>query len=150
MPRKFNSLYPKFGRPSIPPEYLLRALLLQVLFSIRSERQLMEQMNYNLLFRWLTGLSADDVVWNPTVLSKNRERLMQGGMADEFFRQTLIAADERSLISKEHFTVDSTLLEAATSPKSFQHKGSKQNKTDDDQGNPSVSFHGEKRRIDTH
>ncbi len=110
----------------------------------------MEQMNYNLLFRWLTGLSADDVVWNPTVLSKNRERLMQGGMADEFFRQTLIAADERSLISKEHFTVDSTLLEAATSPKSFQHKGSKQNKTDDDQGNPSVSFHGEKRRIDTH
>ncbi len=112
---RFDEMYPAFGWPSIPPEYLLRALLLQVLFSVRSERQLMEQTNYNLLYRWFIGLSADDPVWDASVSSKNRDRLMEGGIADEFFRGVLEVADDRGLISDEHFTVDATLLEAAAS-----------------------------------
>ncbi len=147
---RFDEMYPAFGRPSIPPEYLLRALLLQVLFSVRSERQLMEQTNYNLLYRWFIGLSADDPVWDASVFSKNRDRLMEGGIADEFFRGVLEVADDRGLISEEHFTVDATLLEAAASLKSFQKKDGRQSPSDDDPGNPFVSFHGEKRRNDTH
>lgn len=146
----FDQIYTDFGRPSIPPEYLLRALLLQVLFSIRSERQLMEQTNYNLLYRWFIGLSADDPVWNPSVFSKNRDRLMEGGVADDFFRGVLEVADDNGLIGDEHFTIDGTLLEAAASLKSFQKKGQQRSKSDDDPGNPSVSFHGEKRKNDTH
>ena len=148
--KKLGRLYSYGGRPSIPPEYLLRALLLQVLFSIRSERQLMEQMNYNMLYRWFTGLNADDPVWVPTVFTKNRDRLMEGGVADEFFKQVLIIADDGGLISDEHFTVDGTLLEAAASLKSFQPKEGARDDSDDDPGNPSVSFHGKKRRNDTH
>lgn len=148
---QFEKLYSGRGRPSIPPEYLLRALLLQVLFSVRSERQLMEQTNYNLLYRWFIGLSADDPVWNASVFSKNRDRLMKGGIADAFFRGVLEIADDRGLISEEHFTIDGTLLEAAASLKSFQKKDSAQpSDSDDDPGNPSVSFHGEKRSNKTH
>jgi transposase len=148
---RFGEIYSHLGRPSIPPEYLLRALLLQVLFSVRSERQLMEQTNYNLLFRWFIGLSADDPVWDASVFSKNRDRLLEGGIADEFFRGVLEVADDRGLISDEHFTIDGTLLEAAASLKSFQKKGvDRSHPDDDDPGNPSVNFHGEKRRNDTH
>lgn len=146
----FREMYSKVGRPSIPPEYLLRGLLLQVLFSIRSERQLMEQMHYNLLFRWFVGLNADDPVWVPTVFTKNRDRLMRGGIADKFFEAVLVQADEQGLLSEEHFTVDGTLLEAAASLKSFQPREGAQDDSDDDRGNPSVDFHGKKRKNETH
>lgn len=148
--RDFGEMYSKMGRPSIPPEYLLRGLLLQVLFSIRSERQLMEQVHYNLLFRWFVGLNADDPVWVPTVFSKNRERLMKGGIADKFFEAVLVKADEQGLLSEEHFTVDGTLLEAAASLKSFQPREGTHDDSDDDPGNPSVDFHGKKRKNETH
>ena len=146
----FAELYSIMGRPSIPPEYLLRALLLQVLYSVRSERQLMEQLNYNLLFRWFVGLSADDPVWVPTVFSKNRDRLMRGGIADKFFDAVLTQADDHNFLSEEHFTVDGTLLEAAASLKSFQPKSGEKDDSDDDPGNPSVDFHGKKRKNETH
>lgn len=119
---RFGDLYSKLGRPSIAPEKLLRALLLQVFYSIRSERMLMEQLEYNLLFRWFVGLSMDDEVWDATVFSKNRERLMRGEIAQAFFEAVLLQARERQLLSDEHFTVDGTLLEAWASKKSFQKK----------------------------
>src|SRR5216117_223100 len=108
----FSALYSAFGRPSIPPEKLLRALLLQVLYTIRSERMLMEQLEYNLLFRWFVGLNIDDPVWDPTVFSKNRDRLLAANVAALFFQAVLDEATARDLISDEHFTVDGTLLEA--------------------------------------
>lgn len=148
--RDFGEMYSRMGRPSIPPEYLLRGLLLQVLFSIRSERQLMEQMHYNLLYRWFVGLNADDPVWVPTVFTKNRDRLMKNGIADKFFEAVLVKADEQKLLSEEHFTVDGTLLEAAASLKSFQPREGAQDDSDDDPGNPSVDFHGKKRKNETH
>src|SRR5437870_12588914 len=117
--RKFTRMYSDIGRPSIPPEKLLRALLLQVLYTIRSERLLMEQLDYNLLFRWFVGLNMDDAVWDPTVFSKNRERLLAGDMAEAFFARVLAQARERGLLSDEHFTVDGTLIEAWASLKSF-------------------------------
>jgi transposase len=101
----FERLYSHTGRPSIPPERLLRALLLQVLYSIRSERMLMEQLDYNLLFRWFVGLSMDDRIWDPTVFTKNRDRLLRGQIAVLFFEQVLAEARERGLTSDEHFTV---------------------------------------------
>ena len=110
----------KFGRPSIPPEQLLRALLLQVLYTIRSERQLMEQLDYNLLFRWFVGLGMDDAVWSPTTFTKNRDRLLDGDIAAAFFEAVVIHADRARLLSDEHFTVDGTLLEAWASHKSFR------------------------------
>ena len=110
--RKFRSLYSQTGRPSIPPEHLLRALLLQVLYTIRSERLLMEQLEYNLLFRWFVGLEMDDRVWNVTVFTKNRDRLLQGEIAEAFFQAVLEEAREHGLLSDEHFTVDGTLIEA--------------------------------------
>jgi transposase len=119
---RFGRLYSKKGRRSIPPEKLLRALLLQVLYSIRSERMLMEQLQYNLLFRWFVGLNMDDSVWNGTVFSKNRERLLRGDIAQAFFEAVVEQARERNLLSDEHFTVDGTLLEAWASKKSFQKK----------------------------
>ena len=119
---RFGRLYSKKGRRSIPPEKLLRALLLQVLYSIRSERMLMEQLQYNLLFRWFVGLNMDDSVWNGTVFSKNRERLLRGDIAQAFFEAVVKQARERNLLSDEHFTVDGTLLEAWASKKSFQKK----------------------------
>src|SRR5256884_9307447 len=119
---RFNKLYAKTGRPSIAPEKLLRAFLLQALYSVRSERMLMEQLDYNLLFRWFVGLNMDDAIWDVTVFTKNRERLLDGDIAEAFFQAVLQQARERNLLSDEHFTVDGTLLEAWASLKSFQRK----------------------------
>jgi transposase len=119
---RFARLYSRLGRRSVAPEKLLRALLLQVLYSIRSERLLMEQLEYNLLFRWFVGLDMDEAVWDATVFSKNRERLIRGDIAQAFFEAVLEQAHEKNLLSDEHFTVDGTLLEAWASKKSFQKK----------------------------
>ncbi len=147
--REFARLYPKTGRPSIPPEKLLRALLLQLLYSVRSERQLMEQLHYNLLFRWFVGLSMDDPVWDATVFTKNRERLLQGDIARVFFERVLAQAKARQLLSTEHFTVDGTLIEAWASLKSFTKKDAAV-APPDDPGNPTVNFHGDSRSNATH
>jgi transposase len=120
---RFGALYVKFGRPSVPPEKLLRALLLQALYRIRSERQLMEQLDFNILFRWFVGLGLDDAVWSPTTFTKNRDRLLDGDIAAAFFEAVLILAEAKALLSDEHFTVDGTLLEGWASQKSFQRKG---------------------------
>jgi transposase len=119
--RRFSKLYAKIGRPSIAPEKLLRALLLQVLYSVRSERMLMEQLDYNLLFRWFVGLNMDDAIWDVTVFTKNRERLLAGDIAEAFFEAVLLQARQRDLLSYEHFTVDGTLLEVWAGQKSFRH-----------------------------
>jgi transposase len=145
---RFGALYVHFGRPSIPPEKLLRALLLQALYTIRSERQLMEQLDYNLLFRWFVGLGMDDAVWVPTTFTKNRDRLLDGDIAAAFFEAVVQQAELAQLLSHEHFTVDGTLLEAWASHKSFRPR-------DEDPpppagGNPTVNFHGERRANDTH
>jgi transposase len=145
----FDQIYVAFGRPSIAPEKLLRALLLQVLYTIRSERMLMEQLEYNLLFRWFVGLNVDDPVWVPTVFSKNRDRLLEGDIARKFFDQVLAQAGEAGLTSDEHFSVDGTLIEAWASQKSFQRKDEAA-PPPDDPGNPTVNFHGETRCNDTH
>jgi len=118
----FSALYSPLGRPSIAPEKLLRALLLQILFSVRSERLLMEQLAYNLLFRWFVGLNMDDPVWDATVFSKNRDRLLKGDIARQFFAAVVEQARAQGLLSDEHFTVDGTLLEAWASMKSYQEK----------------------------
>src|SRR3954447_13490542 len=146
----FKGLYSTFGRPSIPPEKLLRALLLQVLYTVRSERMLMEQLEYNLLFRWFVGLNMDDAVWVPTVFSKNRDRLLEGDIAGKFFAQVLEQARTADLLSDEHFSVDGTLIEASASHKSFQRKDRPAPSPSDDPGNPTVNFHGEKRSNETH
>lgn len=147
---QFEKLYARVGRPSVPPERLLRALLLQVMYSVRSERMLMEQLDYNLLFRWFVGLGMDDAVWVPTVFSKNRDRLLEGDVARQFFEQVLAQAREKGLTSDEHFTVDGTLVEAWAGQKSFRPKdGQARTPDDDDPGNPTVNFHGEKRCNDT-
>src|SRR5712664_4195398 len=148
--RKFTRMYSEIGRPSIAPEKLLRALLLQVLYTIRSERLLMEQLEYNLLFRWFVGLNMDEPVWVPTVFSKNRDRLLEGEIAAKFFAQVLDQARANDLLSDEHFSVDGTLIEAWASQKSFQRKDENQAPPPDDPGNPTVNFHGEKRSNDTH
>ena len=119
---KLDALYSTVGRPSIPPEKLLRALLLQVLYTLRSERLLMEELDYNLLFRWFVGLNMDDPVWDATVYCKNRERLLKGEVAQAFFQEVLKLAGEYHLLSDEHFTVDGTLIEAWASLKSFKKK----------------------------
>jgi transposase len=147
--RRFAALYPKTGRRSIAPEKLLRALLLQVLYSVRSERLLMEQLQYNLLFRWFVGLSMDDRVWDVTVFTKNRERLLRGDIAEAFFQRVLGLARAEQLLSDEHFSVDGTLIQAWAGQKSFVRKG-KTPPPPDDPGNPTVNFHGEKRRNATH
>ena len=120
MSRRFASLYATTGRPSIPPEQLLRALLLQVLYTVRSERLLMEELNYNLLFRWFVGLNMDDPVWHPTTFTKNRDRLLSGDVAAAFFDAVQAHARAAGLLSDEHFTVDGTQLEAWASLKSFR------------------------------
>src|SRR5262249_29628527 len=140
----------KTGRPSIPPEKLLRALLLQVLYSVRSERQLIEQLDYNLLFRWFVGLPMDAPVWDPTVFTKNRERLLQGDIAQAFFARVLEQARTRALLSAEHFTVDGTLVEAWASHKSFKPKTAPPTAPPDDPGNPTVDLRGERRSNATH
>lgn len=145
---EFDRLYVRWGRPSIAPEKLLRGLLLQQLYTIRSERQLVEQLQYNLLFQWFVGLSLDDAVWDATTFTKNRDRLLTGDIATAFLREVLAIADDAGLLSNEHFTVDGTLLDAAASQKSFRPR-------DDDRGggtggNADVNFRGETRRNDTH
>jgi transposase len=146
---KFDALYSDVGRPSIPPEQLLRALLLQAFYSIRSERQLMEQLNYNLLFRWFVGLSMDAPIWVPTVFSHNRDRLLKGEIAACFMAALLNLPQVKGLLSDEHFSVDGTLIEAWASMKSFRPK--------DGSGEPPAAgrnaerdFHGEKRSNETH
>ena len=146
---QFNQLYARVGRPSIAPERLLRALLLQLLYSVRSERLLMEQLDYNLLFRWFVGLKADDRVWDATVFTKNRQRLLDGDIARAFFERVVAQARERGLLSDEHFTVDGTLIEAWASLKSFKPKDAPP-ASPDDPGNPTVNFHGERRSNATH
>jgi transposase len=146
----FAALYAPIGRPSIAPEKLLRALLLQVFYSVRSERLLMEQLDYNLLFRWFVGLNTDEAVWDATTFTKNRDRLLAGAVAQEFFAAVLDQARSHGLLSDEHFTVDGTLLEAWASHKSFQRKGDPTPPSDDDPGNPTVNFHGERRSNATH
>ena len=144
MSKEFDGLYAKVGRPSIPPERLFRGLLLQVFYSVRSERLLMEQLDYNLLFRWFVGLEIDEPVWNHAVFSKNRDRLLTQELAQRFFGK--VKAQAAGLMSDEHFTVDGTLIEAWASHKSFQRK--------DDGGqsgaDASSNFHGEKRTNETH
>src|SRR5215813_10186575 len=146
---QFDQLYSKVGRPSIPPEHLLRALLLQILYSVRSERLLMEQLDYNLLFRWFVGLKADDRIWDATVFTKNRQRLLNGNIAQAFFERVVALARERGLLSDEHFTVDGTLIEAWASLKSFKRKDAPP-APPDDPGTPTVNFHGERRSNATH
>jgi transposase len=147
----FETLYSRIGRPSIPPEQLLRALLIQVLYSVRSERLLMEQLDYNLLFRWFVGLSMDDPVWDATTFSKNRDRLLRGDVATELLARVVGEAQARGLMSDEHFTVDGTLLKAWASQKSIQPiAGGGKGPGDDDRGNLSVDFHGHKRSNRTH
>jgi transposase len=148
--RAFSAMYAKRGRPSVPPEQLLRALLLQVLYTIRSERMLMEQLEYNLLFRWFVGLNLDDPVWDVTVFTKNRTRLLEADIAKKFFHLVVEQARGLNLLSDQHFTVDGTLLEACASLKSFKPAGETAGDPPDDPGNPTVNFHGEKRSNDTH
>jgi transposase len=138
----FSRLYAKEGRPSIPPEQLLGALLLQALYGIRSERQLMEQLDYNLLYRWFVGLSPDDPVWDPTSFTKNRDRLLHGEVFEKFMTKLLNHSEVKPLLSDEHFSVDGTLIEAWASQKSFRPK--------DGSGGEGTDFHGQKRKNDTH
>lgn len=146
---RFDRLYATTGRPSVPPEQLLRALLLQILYSIRSERLLMEELDYSVLYRWFVGLSMDDPVWDATSFTKNRDRLLEGDIADAFFAEVLTAIKAEGLMSDEHFTVDGTLLEAWASHKSFRPKSGPPTPPDDPK-NPTVNFHGQQRRNDTH
>jgi len=146
----FDAMYAEGGRPSIPPEKLLRAQLLQMLYSVRSERLLMEEIDYSILFRWFVGLNLDEDVWDATTFTKNRDRLLEGAVAKEFLAQVVERAREAGLVSDEHFSVDGTLLEAWASLKSFQPKEQKAGAPPDDPGNPSVDFHGQKRSNDTH
>ena len=141
---EFDGLYARSGRPSIAPERLLRALLLQVFYTVRSERLLMEQLDYNLLFRWLVGLEIDEAVWNHAVFSKNRERLLNQELAQKFFAQ--VKEQAAGLMSDEHFTVDGTLIEAWAGQKSFRRK----NDGGNEDGPEGVDFHGERRKNETH
>lgn len=151
MSNRFSEIYSQTGRPSIPPEQLLRAMLLQVFYTIRSERLLVEQLDYNLLFRWFTGLSMDDKIWDHSTFTKNRDRLLNSEMCALFFKAIRKQAMQRGLVSNEHFTVDGTLLEAWASMKSFQPKDPNDTDKSDGQGrNPSVSFRGKKRANETH
>ena len=142
--RSLSKLYASEGRPSIPPEQLLSALLLQVFYGIRSERQLMEQLDYNLLYRWFVGLSPDDPVWDPTVFTKNRDRLQNGEVCAKFMSKLLNHPQVKPLLSDEHFSVDGTLIEAWASQKSFRPKDGS---GDADGG---TNFHGQQRKNDTH
>ena len=142
--RSLSRLYAGEGRPSIPPEQLLSALLLQVFYGIRSERQLMEQLDYNLLYRWFVGLSPDDPVWDATVFTKNRDRLQNGEVFAKFMVKLLHHPQVKPLLSDEHFSVDGTLIEAWASQKSFRPKDGS---GDADGG---VNFHGQQRKNDTH
>jgi transposase len=145
----FDAMYAEGGRPSIPPEKLLRAQLLQMFFSVRSERLLMEEIDYSILYRWFVGLNLDEPVWDATTFTKNRDRLLEAAVAKEFLAQVVEQARAAGLISDEHFTVDGSLLEAWASLKSFQPKD-KPDAPPDDPGNPTVDFHSQKRSNETH
>lgn len=147
---QFDRMYAHEGRPSIAPEKLLRAQLLQMLYSIRSERLLMEEIDYSMLFRWFIGLNLDEEVWDPTTFTKNRDRLLEAEVAKLFLAAVVEQARGKGWVSDEHFTVDGTLLEAWASLKSFQRKDGKPGPPPDDPGNPTVNFHGEKRSNRTH
>ena len=146
----FDAMYAEGGRPSIPPEKLLRAQWLQMLYSVRSERLLMEEIDYSILFRWFVGLNLDEKVWDATSFTKNRDRLLEAAVAKEFLAQVVERARVAGLVSDEHFTVDGTLLGAWASLKSFQPKDGKQGAPPDDPSNPTVDFHGQKRSNETH
>ncbi len=146
---QFDRMYASEGRPSIAPEKLLRAQLLQMLYSIRSERLLMEEIDYSMLFRWFVGLNLDEEVWDATTFTKNRDRLLEAEVAKRFLLQVVDQARQHGLTSDEHFTVDGTLLEAWASVKSFQPKDGK-GRPPDDPGNPTVNFRGERRSNQTH
>jgi transposase len=150
MDAKLGERYSTEGRPSIPPEKLIKASLLQSLYGIRSERQLMEQMDYNLLFRWFVGLGIDGKVWTPESFSMNRERLFDSGLTAEFFERILDQARKRNLLSTEHFAVDGTLVKAWASQKSFRPKDEPKGDGPQDPGNNGVDFHDQKRGNDTH
>jgi transposase len=145
----FDAMYAEGGRPSIPPEKLLRAQFLQMLYSVRSERLLMEEIDYSILYRWFVGLNLDEQVWDATSFTKNRDRLLEAAVAKEFLAQVVERARAAGLISDEHFTVDGTLLDAWASLKGFQAKD-KQDGPPDDPGNPTVNFHGQERSNETH
>ena len=146
---RFDAIYAATGRPSIPPEHLLRTLLLQVLYSVRSERMLMEQLEYNLLFRWFVRLGMDDDVWAPTTFTNNRDRLLEGDIAGPFFEDVVAQARGRRLLSAEHFTIDGILREAWAGQKSLRRKD-QPGGPPDDPGNPTVNFLGERRSNQTH
>lgn len=147
----FNEIYADHGRPSIPPEKLMRALLLQVFYSVRSERQICEQLRYNLLFRWFVGLAIDDAVWDHSVFSKNRDRLLEHAVVEGFFTQVMGLADAQGLLSKEHFSVDGTLIQAWASHKSFRPKDGGDDQTPPAPGrNADASWKGKPRSNDTH
>ena len=154
MSARFDEIYPEDGRRSIPPERLLRALLLQMLYSIRSERMLMEQLEYNLLFRWFVGLSVSEPVWHPTVFTKNRDRLLEGAVAEQFFSLIVRQARGKKLLSDEHFSVDGTLIEPWAGQKSFQRKDRDDDPLNppppDRSSNPTINWHREKRSNETH
>ncbi|GIW39454.1 MAG: DDE transposase [Candidatus Binatia bacterium] len=145
---RLGRLYARVGRPSIPPEKLLRALLLQVLYSVRSERLLMEELEYNLLFRWFVGLGMDEKVWDASTFSKNRERLLRGEVAEAFFAEVLGLAREQGLLSDEHFTVDGTLVEAWASQRSFRPREEAGGDGKEEKGG--ADFRGERRTNRTH
>lgn len=149
MSERFDTMYSDRGRPSIPPEKLLRAQLIQMLYSVRSERLLMEEIDYSMLFRWFVGMNLDEPVWDVTVFTKNRDRLLEGDVAREFLSEVVRQAEAKKLTSDEHFTVDGTLIEAWAGQKSFQRKGQKSGPPDDP-GNPTVDFHGETRSNQSH
>ena len=149
--QEFAALYAPIGRPSIPPEKLLRAMLLQAFYSIRSERQLMERLEFDLLFRWFVGIGVDDAAWDHSVFSKNRERLLEGDIAAKLLSGVLAHPRVKRLLSTDHFSVDGTLIEAWASMKSFKPKdGSDEPPADGDGRNREADFHGEKRSNDTH
>lgn len=148
----FDAMYSAVGRPSIPPERLLKAQLLIALYSVRSERQFCERLDYDLLFRFFLDMNLDDARWDATTFTKNRDRLVQHEVARQFFEEVVRQAKSAGLVSAEHFTVDGTLIEAWASLKSFRKKGEKpeDRPPPDDRGNPTVNFHGEKRSNETH
>src|ERR1700730_3402127 len=146
----FDAMYADGGRPSIAPEKLLRAQLLQMLYSVRSERLLVEEIDYNILFRWFVGLNLDDAVWDATVFTKNRDRLLEAEVAKDFLALVVEPGREQGWASDEHFTVDGSLLEAWASVKSFQPKNKKSSPPPEDPGNPTLDFRGEKRSNETH
>jgi transposase len=148
--REFAALYSRTGRPSIPPEKLLRAMLLQAFYSIRSERQLMERLEYDLLFRWFVGLGIDDPAWDHSVFSKNRDRLLEGDIAAKFLAAVLAQPRVKKLLSTEHFSVDGTLIEAWASMKSFKPRDGSDEPPADGGRNAEADFHGQKRSNETH